>query len=53
MTIYFNPGEIRSYRAAFFADVDDQGATNAQGKKHTLIPGAGSRLFFELGGSGE
>ena len=53
VTVYFNPSEIRSYRAAFFADVDDQGATNStQGKKRTPIPGAGSRLYFELGGSG-
>ena len=50
VSVYFKPTEIKSYRAVFFAEVDDGGSTTTAKRKP--IPGCGTSLVFDLGGSG-
>ena len=49
VNIYFNPTEIKSYRAIFEADVDYEGSDSTAGPKAS---GMGKKMTFDLGGSG-
>ena len=63
VTVYFRPTEIKSYRGVFFAEVEDginlnsgpgsgPGSGSSSGIKRKPIPGCGTQLMFELGGTG-
>lgn len=52
VSVYFKPCEIKSYRAVFAADVEDCVAILALTAKRKPVPGSGTSLSFDLGGSG-
>jgi hydrocephalus-inducing protein len=52
VSVYFNPSEIKTYRAVFFAEVDDEGSTSTSAAKRQPIAGSGTSMIFDLGGSG-
>ena len=52
VSVYFKPCEIRSYRAVFYADVEDGSSTSLLSAKRKPVAGSGTSLSFSLGGSG-
>eukprot|EP01032_Pedospumella_encystans_P008479 gene8479-10061_t len=49
VNVYFNPTEIKSYRAVFLAQIDDEGIETSAVAK---TANSGKSLTFDLGGSG-
>ena len=49
VNVYFNPLEIKTYKAVFVAKVEDAGTQTSASSK---ISQSGSSLIFDLGGSG-
>jgi hypothetical protein len=52
VSVYFKPSEIKSYRAVFAAEVEDSVAISALTARRRPVPGSGTSLSFDLGGSG-
>ena len=52
VSVYFKPCEIKSYRAVFFADVEDGASSTLLSSKRKPVAGSGTSLSFSLGGSG-
>jgi hypothetical protein len=50
VNIYFNPAEIKNYRASFCAVVDTAGSTTSAPVKY--VGGSGKQLTFDIVGSG-